>query len=58
MKNGHEWLFAPADAGMCKVESLLDGTLDLYHVAEMNEFLAIKNENMARARAAQAARKK
>jgi len=40
---------APVLAGMCKLESLLDGTLDLEHVAWANDALIVKAENEARA---------
>ncbi len=36
---------------MCKFESLVDGTLDLEHVALMNDFIDIEIENTRRARA-------
>jgi len=39
-------------AGLCKYESLKDGTLDLLDIARMNEALAVKNENDIRARKA------
>jgi hypothetical protein len=35
---------------MCKYESLLDGTLDLCDIAIMNDAIAARNENNARAR--------
>ena len=38
----------PVLRGMCRVESLLDGTLDLEHVAWMNEALAVQDENERR----------
>jgi hypothetical protein len=40
---------APVIAGMCKYESLLDGTLDLEDIAELNEDLAVHSENLWRA---------
>lgn len=33
---------------MCKYESLKDGTLDLYDVATMNEYLDVDAENRSR----------
>jgi len=30
---------------MCKYESLIDGTLSLYDVAEMNDALDVQDEN-------------
>ena len=39
---------APVLAGMCKLESILDGTLDLADIAWANDALAVKAENEAR----------
>jgi len=47
-------LLAPVFAKLCLYESLKDGTLDLCDVALMNEGLAVKAENDARARRAAA----
>lgn len=44
---------APVIAGLCKYESLKDGTLDLFDVARMNDSLIVKNENDYRANKAQ-----
>lgn len=52
LPNGKSWLLRPVEAGMCKFESLLDGTLDLNHVALMNEAISVRVENETRARAA------
>lgn len=38
-------MLAPVRAGMCKYESLVDGTLDLADVALMNDFLAVRSDN-------------
>jgi hypothetical protein len=35
----------PVLEGMCKFESLTDGTLDLADIATMNDALDVKNEN-------------
>lgn len=43
----------PVLAGMCKYESLLDGTLDLADIALMNDALAVRAENERLARKAQ-----
>jgi len=43
---------APAHAGLCKYESLIDGTLDLFDIARMNYSLTVQSENAARAREA------
>lgn len=55
-----DWLYAPVLAGMCRAESLKDGTLDLADIAEMNDMLAIRAENQFRANeaSARAAKKK
>lgn len=42
----------PVLAGMCKLESLLDGTLDLEHVAWANEALTVQGDNERRYREA------
>lgn len=39
---------APVLAGMCKYESLKDGSLDLVDVAAMNDALYAQAENRAR----------
>ena len=52
MSNGLDWLLAPVDAGMCKYESLLDGTIDICDIADMNDYLTVKAENAYRARQA------
>lgn len=35
----------PVGAGMCRYESLSDGTLDLADIARMNDYLAMKADN-------------
>jgi hypothetical protein len=42
-----EWCLRPVEAGLCKVESLLDGTIMLDHLAMLNEMLDVKYENEA-----------
>lgn len=44
-----EYLLRPVARGMCRFESLLDGTLDLAHLAAMNDYLTVEGENQARA---------
>jgi hypothetical protein len=39
--------------GLCKYESLKDGTLDLCDIATLNDAIDAEIENAARARAAQ-----
>lgn len=41
---------APALAGVCRYESLIDGTLGLEDVALMNDAMAVQAENEAEAR--------
>lgn len=45
-------MLAPVVANLCKYESLIDGTLDLLDIAILNDALAVKAENDARARKA------
>ena len=49
MYDGLDFLMGPIMAGMCKYESLKDGSLDLLDFAIMNDALRAKNENEARA---------
>ena len=39
----------PVVEGMCKFESLKDGTISLWDIALMNEALAVRDENTLRA---------
>ena len=48
MTDDEDWLMQPVLAGMCKYESLLDGTLDLADIDRMNEALDVRGENQAR----------
>lgn len=50
LPGGEDWLLAPVLAGMCRYESLKDGTLDLADVALMNDALAVRADNEALAR--------
>jgi Family of unknown function (DUF6889) len=43
-----EWVLQIVEAGMCRYESLIDGTLSLEDVARMVEYLTIQAENKAR----------
>lgn len=49
MPDKRDWLYAPVLAGMCRAESLKDGTLDIADIAEMNDVLAVRAENQWRA---------
>lgn len=48
MPDGTDWLWRPSAEGMCKYESIIDGTLGLEDIATMNDVLDIKAENQAR----------
>lgn len=50
MPGREDWLMAPVVAGLCKYESLKDGSLDLADVAFMNDAMAVKADNEALAR--------
>lgn len=42
------YLMAPVLNGMCQLESLIDGRLDLEHIAWANDALQVREENRAR----------
>ena len=48
MPDGEDWLLRPVVRGMCRYESLKDGTLDLADVAMMNDALNVQDENERR----------
>jgi hypothetical protein len=48
MTEEEDWLMLPVKRGMCKYESLVDGTLDLVDIARMNECLEVEEENIRR----------
>ena len=50
MASGEDELMRPVHAGLCKYESLIDGTLDLEDVARMNDSLDVTYENERRIR--------
>lgn len=52
MNEGEEWIMRPITRGLCKYESLLDGTIGLYDLARMNDALDVQDENEHRARKA------
>ena len=52
LPDGEDWLLTPVRAGMCRYESLKDGTLDLADIALMNDKIAVDNDNEALARKA------
>jgi len=43
-----DWLMRPVLEGLCRYESLIDGTLDLFDVARMNDALDVRSENERR----------
>ncbi len=45
LPNGEDWLLRPVAKGMCRFESLKDGSVDLADVALMNELLDVMAEN-------------
>ncbi|MDP3351811.1 MAG: hypothetical protein Q8S92_22730 [Hydrogenophaga sp.] len=47
LPGGEDWLLAPVLAGMCRFESLRDGTLGLEDLGLMNDALAVKADNEA-----------
>lgn len=48
LPDGKDWLLRPCIEGMCRFESLNDGTLSLAEVALMNDALDVKCENERR----------
>jgi len=48
MNEEEDWVMRPVLEGLCKYESLIDGTLSLVDVARMNEALEVRQENEAR----------
>lgn len=45
MMGEEDWLLRPVLAGMCRFESLIDGTLTLEDISLMNEALDVQQEN-------------
>lgn len=52
MGSDEDWVMRPILEGLCKYESLRDGTLDLEDLARMNEALDVRAENENRYRKA------
>ena len=48
MVGEEDWLLRPVLRGLCKYESLIDGTLGLEDVALLNEALDVEAENRYR----------
>ena len=52
LPGGEDWLLKPVCRGLCRYESLVDGTLDLEDVALMNDAITVEDENTRRYMAA------
>jgi len=52
LPDGEDWLLRPVLRGLCKYESLIDGTLALHDIALMNDALDVQDENELRYREA------
>ena len=52
MPGNEAWLFRPVLRGLCKAESLYDGTLRIEHLAKLNDAIAVEEENQQRMRRA------
>lgn len=50
MADKEDWLLRPVLKGLCKYESLRDGTLSLLDVSIMNEALDVEAENQDKLR--------
>lgn len=49
LPDGMDFLMRPVLRGLCRYESLKDGTLDLCDIAEMNDAITAMDENAHRA---------
>lgn len=45
LPDGEDYLLKPVKAGMCRYESLKDGTLDLADIALMHDYLSVDADN-------------
>lgn len=45
LPDGEDWLMRPVIAGLCKFESLKDGSIDLADLALMNDALQVQQDN-------------
>lgn len=52
MPDEEDWVMRPVVEGLCKYESIIDGTLDLEDIARLNDAIDVKYENQARYRRA------
>lgn len=48
MPEDMDYIMRPIEAGMCKMEGVIDGTLRLYHFGLMNDRLDVSAENQRR----------
>jgi hypothetical protein len=48
MNDGEDWLMRPVLEGLCKYESLTDGTLSLEDLQMMHDALDVRHENERR----------
>lgn len=48
MQDDLDWLLRPVSRGLCRYESLIDGTLDLGDIAVMNDCIDVMDENERR----------
>jgi hypothetical protein len=48
MTDDEDWVMKPVMRGLCRYESLVDGTLSLFDLARMNEALDVESENSKR----------
>jgi len=49
MRDDEYWMMRPVLEGLCSYESLINGALDLFDMARMNEAIDVRNENNTRA---------
>ena len=52
MPDGEDYVLRPLMEGLCRYESLIDGTLTLIDIARMNDALDVRDANAHRAREA------
>lgn len=52
MPDGEDWLMRPVLRGLCKYESLMEGSVGLADIARMNAALDVESENERRMREA------
>lgn len=57
MADGEDWVIRPVLAGLCKYESLVDGTLGLFDLVRLNEALDVSEENTYRVQSSQSTKR-